>query len=124
MPTAITVPILDDAEKWLRENFHDLTTDRVCTILPDHKVDLDGKSRWTDSEDGSEKFLDMNDYVKGLTLLFNQIGRKWVDGKGNQRGLFVGGITNPADLLDPCNWDAEVTDAFFQLCYYGEVIYG
>ena len=124
MPTPIVVPILDDAEKWLRENFHDLTTDSVCTILPDHKVDLDGWTRWTDSEEDSEKTLKMEDYVKGLTLLFNQIGRKWVDEKGNQHGLFVGGITNPADLLDPCNWDAEVTDAFFQLCYHGEVIYG
>lgn len=124
MPTTITIPVLDDAEKWIRDNFHDLMTDTVCSVLPDHKVDLDGGTRWTDSEEDSDKTLYMADYVKGLNFLFNQIGRKWKDEKGHDRGLFVGGITNPHDLLDPCNWDAEVVDAYFQLCYHGEVIYG
>jgi hypothetical protein len=127
MPTQITIPVLDDAEAWIRENFHDLFTDSVCSVLPDNVVNLDGKTRWTDSYDDAEvpeKMLGMEDYIKGLSLLFNQIGRKWKDEKGNDRGLFVGGITNPHDLLDPGCWDAEVVDAYFQLCYYGDVIYG
>jgi hypothetical protein len=38
--------------------------------------------------------------------------------------LFVGCIQNPMDLTDVSNWDAEVVDAYFQLLYHGEVIYG
>lgn len=114
MPTPIIIPILDDSEKWLRENINDLPTDSVCSVLPQDNISFDGKTIWADSEDGSKKTLEMTDYIKGLNLLFNQIGRS----------LFVGGLKSPHDLIDPCNWDPEVTDSFFQLCYHGEVIYG
>jgi len=56
----------------------------------------------------------MADYVDALRLLVEQIGVT----------LFVGGLKSTVQLLDLGNWDAEVVDAFYQLVYRKEIIYG
>jgi len=113
--TAINV-IFPDAEAWLKENFRDLTPDNICPIVRETRWKFDGETLFTDYEDEShpQKNLTMADFVKALDLLSQQLGRT----------LFVGGLKNPVDLVDPCNWDAEVVDALYQLAFYGEVIYG
>lgn len=111
--TAITTVLFPDAEAWLKENMENMPQDNVCSI-GHNKLKLDGKTHFFDGEDESDKSLEMSDFVKALQLLCDQIGKT----------LFVGCLTNPHDLLDLCNWDPEVTDAFYQLAYHGEVIYG
>jgi hypothetical protein len=43
----------------------------------------------------------------------------WLQGK-----YHFCGISNINDLLDPCNWDAEILDAATQCAIFNEVIYG
>jgi len=117
MATQITAAIFPNAEQWLTENMKDMGPDSITTVLPALHLSLKGKTLWKDySEEATipKKYLTMTDYVKGLQLLSDQIGRT----------LFVGCLKSPIELIDPGNWDAEVVDAFYQLCYYGEVIYG
>lgn len=56
----------------------------------------------------------MEDQVKALRTLV-----KLVVGQA----LFVGGLKG-GEIADAGNWDVEVWDAFFQLCFHGKVIYG
>lgn len=118
--------IFEDAESWIKDNLRNLATDSICSIYF-NKIDLDNFSIMVDSngnEDDREKVISLNDMVEGLRLLATQIGKTWTDATGQKRGLFVGGLTKPHQLVDPCNWDAEVVDAFFQLIFYRDVIYG
>ncbi len=115
MATKITGPIFEDAEKWLLENMPGLLVDSVCSIYRANYDEKSGLCRYRDTEaNDKEVVCTLRDHVKGLKLLCRQIGKT----------LFVGGIHSPTDLVDPGNWDAEVVDAFRQLCFYGEVIYG
>lgn len=111
----ITAVLFDDAEAWLRENVNDLSMDSIQAVHPRQTINLDGLTKYRDSEENTTKLCSLDDHIKGLRLLCEQIGNK---------KLFVGGLKNPADLLDAGNWDVEVADAFFQLVYHGEVIYG
>lgn len=111
--TAIKCEIFPNAEQWLKENMEDLEVDSVCAIQRKESYDPAG-TEYRDYEEGTKKTLDEKDHVKALQLLCDQIGKT----------LHVGGITSPLQLEDTGNWDVEVVDAFFQLIYHGEVIYG
>lgn len=113
MPTAISVAIFPDAEKWITDNVRDFYVDNVSAVYPVTKFNPEGTTL-TDSEEGTRKVCTMADYVDALRLLCEQIGTT----------LFVGGLKSPIQLLDAGNWDAEVVDAFYQLVYRKEVIYG
>lgn len=119
MATKIQATLFEDAEAFLRGEvsgfISTLSMDNVTSFryrsgnLKTMTFDLE------DIEEGTKKTLDMGDLVKALQLLTDQIGVK----------VFVGGQGfGPRDLQDPGNWDVEVVDAFFQLAYHGEVIYG
>jgi hypothetical protein len=112
--TEIKATIFTNAEEWLRNEIPDFTLDSVAAVYPEGRIDLDGLTRFIDEEEGSSKFLYMTHYVRALRLLTEQVGQT----------LFVGGIRSQHDLKDGANWDVEVVDAFYQLAYHGEVIYG
>lgn len=123
-PIAIVATIIPDAEAFIRDNIADIYSclDTVCAIVVQKKLKFDPFQNAVYCDEGGQddppnnvKTCTMNDHVQALKLLADLIG---------QRKLFVGGITNPADLADLGQWDAEVADAFMQLCYRGEVIYG
>lgn len=114
--TQITAVIFTDAEYWLTENLSDLVADSVCSIYKTVGFDKDFTCTYADEEENNaEKVATLTDHVKALQTLCELI-----DGKK----LFVGCLKNAQELTDPCNWDAEVVDAFRQLIYHGEVIYG
>lgn len=112
--TAITATIIPEAETWLRENMPDLTGDTVCAVRPIGAIRSNGSVLYEDIEEGTRKVCAFSDHVAALQLLAAQIGKT----------LFVGSLTSPTQLEDPCNWDVEVVDAFWQLVYHKEVIYG
>ena len=114
MSTAISIRIFPDAEKWLRENVPSMESDSVSCVRPRGPFKPRGKTEYEDLEEGTTKLCSFQDHVRALQLLCEQVGST----------LFVGGIKSPRDLEDPCNWDAEVVDAYWQLVYYGKVIYG
>lgn len=113
--TQIIAPIFEDAEAWIKENRPDMYVDGVAVVYPVSKFRPDSVTSYRDEEENSQKALTMADHVRGLKQLVDLISNK---------KLFVGGITNPMDLTDGCNWDVEVVDAYYQLVYHGEVIYG
>jgi hypothetical protein len=121
-PRPIVMTIFPDPEAWLREHLRYLESDGVCCVYPIRR-DADGvPTRYIDEEyddeneshPDKERDRDMADHIRALQLLCEQIGRT----------LFVGGLKSPFDLLDAGNWDAEVVDAYWQLVYRREVIYG
>lgn len=114
--TQITAVIFTDAEYWLTENLSDLVADSVCSIYKTTPFDENFTCTYADEEENNkQKVATLADHVKALQLLCDLVsGQK----------LFVGGVTSPFELLDVGNWDAEVVDAFRQLIYHGEVIYG
>ena len=127
MPTTPAIKVVfEGADEWLRENGADLTSDTVCACRPheDESWKPGESMRYRDLEEDTEKVCSWADHVKALELLADQIGRRFIGKDGKECGLFVGGIKHPSELLDPRCWDAEVTDAFWQLVYRGEVIYG
>lgn len=119
--SAIAITVFEDAEKWIRENVPDLAWDNVAAVHPSFgprgRFEFDNRdavATFVDDEDGSVRDVPFDDLVKGLRLLCETIGRT----------LFVGGIKTPHALTDPGAWDVEVVDAYWQLVYRGEVIYG
>ena len=112
--TTITAILFENAESWLKENVPDMEADGVSAIRPVTAFNAEGTTRYKDSEEGTSKDCTMADHVQALKLLCDSVGKT----------LFVGGIKSPIDLVDPCNWDSEVYDAFFQYVMLGEVIYG
>ncbi len=111
----IIATIFPNPPKWLEENFHDLSTDGTCSIRFERTIDKANLVyELIDLEDDKKKIVNRTDWLNALNLLAQQVGVK----------LFVGGVKNPVDLLDAGNWDAEVVDAFRQLAFFGEVIYG
>ncbi len=122
----ISAPIFDDVESWLLTNLPDMSWDNVSSVYPLEPIKFDSMTKYEDREgDGTGKSgcddipyikeCSWNDHIEALKLLCGLIGDK---------KLFVGGIKNPIDLNDPCNWDVEVVDAYWQLVFYKEVIYG
>lgn len=130
--TFISVTVFEDAEAWLRENLPDMCVDTVACVYPLTRFYPSGHTPYVDREELTEaqyeriqsgdditgitaiKQFTLADHVRALRLLCEQVGDT----------LFVGGMKSPKDLVDPGNWDVEVTDAFYQLVYYGKVIYG
>jgi hypothetical protein len=115
--TTISTPIFENAEEWLETQITGgyIATDDIAAVYPSGKYDEDFGCFFIDNEEGTAKYCDFERHVKALELLVKLVATKQ---------LFVGGITNPVDLTDTGNWDVEVSDAFFQLVYHGEVIYG
>lgn len=114
--TQIIAPIFTDAEAWLKDALPDMYVDGISSV---YRTKLD-KETFTgiyadEEEDGVRKEITLEAHVKGLEKLVQLVSEK---------KLFVGGVRNPIELTDMCNWDAEVVDAYFQLLYHGEVIYG
>jgi len=114
MATEIKATIFKDAETWITENMPYLVADNVCSISRTVFSPL-GLTKYKDYETGEVKMLSMQDHVNGLRLLCEEIDNK---------KLFVGGLKNAIELIDAGNWDAEVVDAYRQMCFYGKVIYG
>ena len=110
----ISITIFEDAEAWLIENLPDMCSDNICGVIPITGFDPYGLTTYKDFEEGSIKKCTMQDHIKALQLLCDQVGQT----------IFVGGIKNSKELTDAGNWDIEVVDAYWQLVYYGKVIYG
>lgn len=113
--TQIFAPIFEDAEGFLKENLKDFFVDGVSAVYPVSKFDDNFSRTYFDEEEEKELTFDFKRHVDALILLVKMV---------NAKQLFVGGITSAIDLTEPCNWDIEVVDAYFQLIYHGEVIYG
>lgn len=95
-----------------------LTTDRYSSMrITGFSCDKRARSldvQYIDKETEEVKSCDLADHVRALQRLFGMVGRT----------LFVGGVKSPHELLDLCQWDTEVTDAYQQLVVYDEVLYG
>jgi hypothetical protein len=115
--TQITATIFPNAEEWLKENLRDFAVDGIAAVYPypTYKFNADFGRTYFDEEEDKLKYATLNDHVAALKLLCELV---------DQKKLFVGGVTNAQELTDGCNWDVEVVDAYFQLIYHGEVIYG
>lgn len=107
--------VFADPVAWLKENLGYFEADSVSPVYPVAGVTDDLVARYYDEEEDAEKCVDAEGHVAALAELV-----RLIDGQE----LFVGGLTSGMDLLDAGNWDIEVVDAYFQLCYHGEVIYG
>jgi hypothetical protein len=110
----ITLTVFEDPAAWLRQHVPDMRVDSVAGVQRISKFDPDGLTAYEDFEEQTKKDCDLAAHVWALQLLCEQVGRT----------LFVGGIKSPLELLDPGNWDVEVVDAYYQLVYYGKVLYG
>lgn len=118
MGTQIRSLVFEDAEKWLTANLHDLLADPICNIeRKKNERPCTYTYRDVENHEATPKVLDMMGHIVALQLLCDLV-------LGPEPKLFVGGIKSAADLIEPCNWDAEVVDAYRQLCFYGEIIYG
>lgn len=109
----IILTVFKNPKEWILKNVPDMTSDRFCCVRPISKLTEKGAS-YEDIEENIKKFCSMEDHIIALQLLVEKVGRT----------LFVGCVENPMDLIDPCNWDIEVTDAYWQLVFYKDVIYG
>jgi len=118
MPTKIKVTLFENAEQWIKdeiENIISISSSDSVTSFRYRSGDLNKMEfGFDDTEDGTRKVLRLPDLVKALQLLCDQIAVT----------VEVGMIKSPRELTDTCNWDVEVADAFLQLAYHGEVIYG
>lgn len=110
----ISLVIFPDPEAWLRKNLPDMHSDSVACVYPMRRMKPGHEMLYQDIEENTVRVRSWRDHVTALRLLTEQVSRT----------LFVGGVKSPFDLLEPENWDAEVVDAYWQLVYYGEVIYG
>lgn len=114
--TQISTAIIDDAEKWLKENIRDFSLDNFCAVYP-KTINEDFSINLCDEEEDDKcKIITLAEQVEALCELVNRL----TSGR-----LFVGGFSRSAvGIDDTSNWDVEVWDAFFQLCYHKDVIYG
>lgn len=115
--TQIISVVFEDAEAWILENLKNMEVDNVAAVYRSGPINLlyGGHTKYTDKEEDSCKDATLEDHVHALKKLCSLIAEK---------KLFVGGITCPTELTEMENWDVEVTDAYFQLIFHGEVIYG
>lgn len=117
MPTKIQATLFEDAEAFLREEIDGfistLGMDHVTSFRLRHYSIQDMMFEIEDTEDGTTKQLTLEDLIKALQLLCDGLGVN-----------FHYSLLKPTDLKDPGNWDVEIVDAFFQLAFFGEVIYG
>lgn len=115
---AITATIFPDPLGWLRENANDFWPDSVSS-MDRTQINWDEPTvcelRDEEEELTDPKSLTADDLVAALAKLCELV---------NERKLFVGGVRSAHDLRDGGNWDCEVVDAFWQIAYHGEVIYG
>jgi len=113
--TKIEVTVFINAEQWLIKCVNDMGIDSVSAVHRLTEFKADGGAMYEDTEESTTKRIDLITHVKALRNLCQLV---------EDRKLFVGGITCAQELTDLCNWDVEVVDAFYQLAYHGEVIYG
>ena len=113
--TQIKSNIFPDVEAFLKENLRDFFVDNVAAVYPVSDLTDDLVATYEDEEENETKTVDSAGHVAGLRKLCELV---------DKQELFVGGVRAAIDLVDPCNWDVEVVDAYFQLLYHGEVIYG
>jgi hypothetical protein len=111
---SVAIQIFPDAKAWLIENLPDMFVDGVAAVYPITTFNPNGLTTYRDEEEETEKECTLDDHVQALQLLVEQVGKT----------LFVGSLTSPLQLTDAGNWDIEVVDAYYQLVYRGEVIYG
>lgn len=110
----IVAVLFKDPQAFILHEVADMEVDNFCAVHPRGRMTEDGRV-YFDEEESVSKHCSMDEHVEAL--------RKMVQLIDNQE-LFVGGIKCSLELTDPCNWDVEVFDAFNQLVYHGEVIYG
>jgi hypothetical protein len=116
--TKITATIFEDAEAWLCENVAYMSVDNVSSVYPTTNFNPTGLTKFIDDYENDipvVKEFTIVGYVEALKKLCKLI---------DDKKLFVGGVKSAQDLTDAGNWDVEVVDAFYQLIYHGEVIYG
>lgn len=120
--TIIGGVIFADPVAWLREEAESVCClDGVSSmrLISYRALNMDGPiaCHVYDEEEDDQKGKDLtpDDLVATLRKLC-----ELVDGGK----LFVGGVRKAQDLTDAGNWDAEVVDAFWQIAYHDEVIYG
>lgn len=114
MSQQIAITVFENPDLWLRENLGSMEGDGVCPVLPYSGINLGGDMEYEDIEEGSRKTCSWADHLDALRLLSEQIGKT----------LFVGGLNAALELTDLGNWDSEVVDAYWQLVYHKQVIYG
>lgn len=120
---AITAVIFADPLAWLHEerdallavNYDGASSMVVEEGLRDDDFEKAVVCSLGDAEEGIDKAVTADDLISALRTLCELVDA----GK-----LHVGGVRSARDLTDACNWDAEVVDAFWQIVYHGEVIYG
>lgn len=113
----ITAVIFEDPEAWLREHVDDMTVDNVASVHRLTKFHPDGLTKYRDFDAEGQPVVErtMEDHINALWELCRLI---------DQQKLHVGCLRSASQLVDPCNWDVEVYDAFYQLVFRMEVIYG
>ena len=113
--TQINATIIPDAEAFLLENMPDMEVDRHCAITRSMYGTKAGAATYFDEEENAYKNVTLTEHVVALQKMAELIDAK---------KLYVGCLDSASELADMANWDVEVVDAFFQLAYHGEVIYG
>lgn len=126
--------LFPDPKKWLEDNLGDIATncDSVsCVLCESRKVDKHNQIvsvTIKDYEENLSQVVNIDRLIDGLKLLMGHIYRGILDKNGQNQyphsRLYVSGWRCVVDMVDPCNWDVESSDAFFQLCMYSEVRYG
>lgn len=114
-PEPIQSVVFPDPEKFIHDEVLTFDVDNVSACYPNGGFSNNGLLTIEDQHEGKSKLVTITGLVTALKQLCELI-----DGQK----LFVGELKSAQELADPCNWDAEVVDAFWQLAYHGEVIYG
>lgn len=120
-PRAISAVIFSDPYKWLKDEAEYIChLDGISSMDVSGDPDMDAAVAVTvfdecDESQTAGKGATPDELVDALRKMCELI-----DGKK----LFVGGLTSSHELTDTGNWDVEVTDAYWQIVYHGEVIYG
>lgn len=137
--TSIQAMIFPDAEEFLRVNIADIMSgvDRVSSVYGSKiKRDINLKvisvtteDCDTDADVPAKRTHDMPALVKALATLAEFVdngARDKTSGKDEfkDRRFYGSGWSSAIDMADPCNWDVEAYDAFFQILHYGKIIYG
>lgn len=113
--TPITGTIIPDPAKLVREILENLPECCMSFYITYWKYDecrfgIEGK----EEDEGQSWELNEEMAVKGLRIVVDKIA--------NQKLFFPG--LSLENINDPCNWDAESTDALVQAAVLGDVIYG
>lgn len=119
-PNIITIPITVDVAELTQDVYLSFPQASFCLQCTgwkygDHGDGSDFLFTFHDEEEDKEYTIDRKKAEKGVARLIEL----WAHGK-----CHFDGIDSIADMLDPCNWDAIVSDAAVQCSIFNEVIYG